>query len=144
MASDEVEDDFKYALRCRIKSSLDTTSFLDFFETRLFPTSANLLSLDRLSHFAPVVRLYLHVPQNVRAHNCAEHKKPFGRLLEHALMCDKQASAALITETFVYWFRRMPASRVKIEQSVKGAPAEHAQLRPGDVAFKLQFWKTRP
>ena len=143
MASDEVEDDFKYALRCRIKSPLDTTSFLDFFETRLIPTGANLLSLDRLSHFAPVVRLYLHVPQNVRAHNCAEHKKPFGRLLEHALMCDKQASAALITETFVYWFKRMPASRVKIEQSVKGAPAEHAQLRPGDIAFKLQFLDRR-
>ena len=118
---------------------LDTTAFLDFFETRLTPNSANLLSPERLSHFAPVVRLFVHVPQNVRAHDCVLHKQPLGRLLEHELMCDKFATASLVTETFVYWFRRLPTSRVKIEQSVKGIAAEHSQLRPGDVGFKLQF-----
>jgi hypothetical protein len=31
----------------------------------------------------------VHVPQNVRAHDCVLHKKPLGRLLEHELMSDK-------------------------------------------------------
>ena len=139
MASNDVTDNFKYALRCRQVAPLDTTSFLDFFETRLTPAGANLLSPERLAHFAPVVRLFVHVPQNVRAHDCVRHKKPLGRLLEHELMCDKFAPASLVTETLVYWFRRLPASRVKIEQRVKGVAAEHSQLRPGDVGFKLQF-----
>jgi hypothetical protein len=82
-------------------------AFLDFFETRLTPNSANLLSPERLSHFAPVVRLFVHVPQNVRAHDCVLHKQPLGRLLEHELMCDKFATASLVTETFVYWFRQV-------------------------------------
>lgn len=118
---------------------LDTTSFLDFFETRLLPNSCTLLNPERLAHFAPVVRTFIHAPQNPRAHSCVTHKQPFGRLLEHALVCDKFAAAQLVTQTFVYWFRQLPASQVKVEQSVRGIDGKHAQLRPGDVTFKIQF-----